>query len=794
MLVPFSRSSFIKKAVLLALLSLEILWNFQAKGLFGQNSFEAGIQQKERIAYSQALETFRKQRLSPDYQRSTFALELENEMVEVFLALAEFDSAKVHLGYPIGWEKVDVSKNKKTFCQRYYLSAQAALQRKDYPEGSSLLALTDSLAQLYAPKLLPKVQLRYVRLDIATGKFGSARKRLEKLEKGLESYDPVLKADFHFEKGFYNQLYKRFDISVGELGKALDLYQENLHPLHPKIALSHTFLSYTYRGKYELKKSIHSIREALRIQEQVLGFKHPHLATTYYYYATTLNMIGDYPSAARYNEEAIRVYRQAMGEKGYSLANYYSSLGYAKRGMNQPEEAENAYRKALEYYLGPPVFRQIDKSYYNYSVTLFYNEKFAEGLKYLNKAYEVRKAAHGEDSPLLLNIYEEYGEAYMQADKWKEAKRYFEKCLKIEEKNPQKLPTRMAAFKSSIGKIERNLEHPRTALKYQEEALAELGFNLSASSRDELDIIGTGRPGLVAGIFHEIALLLEELGNLDGELELKQRALEIYKQSDHFIDQRRLSFFSEEAKLNLAGKTREIFEKGISLAYDLYRESGDKKYLETALYFSGKSKSLLLLLGLKESFALQSSGIPETLTQREWELELELANLKTERYDVSQKDSVNTEQLVEIEQKLFHAERARDSLINTLEKDFPDYHALKYELALPSVAELQNRIPSEMKVLDYFWGEEAMFIFSLDKSSLEGYKVELRDSVLLNKINEFRTRVFTPFMGEHDADFIRERNEFAALSYGLRKDLLPEALIDDLQGFARLKIIPDGAL
>ena len=549
----------VKKAIIIAFLSLEILWNFQAKGLLGQNELQPAIQQKESVAYVQALNSFRNVRETQAYQQLDLGFKLENEMVEIFLAQAEFDSAQTHLSFPKGWEKMEAKGREADLCQRYYLHAQLALQKKDYKEGGFYLAITDSLAKKYAPELLPKIQLRYVRLDIATGKFGSAGDRLEDLEKGIDSYDPVLKADFHFEKGFYHQLYKRFDISVEELGKALDLYQEHLAALHPKIGLTHTFLSYTYRGKYELKKSIHSIREALKIQEQVLGFKHPHLATTYYYYATTLNMIGDYPSAARYNEEAIRVYKQAMGEKGFSLGNYYSSLGYAQRGMNQPEAAENAYRKALDYYLGPPVFRQIDKSYYNYSVTLFYNKKFNKGLKYLNKAYEVRKKAHGEDSPLLLNIYEEYGMAYLESDKWKEARAYFDKCIKIEEANPQKLETRLAVYKSAIGEIERKQKHPRTALKFQQEALGHLGYDLAASSQDELDIIGTGRPDLILDIFLEMAQLLVELSDLDADESLKEQALQSYMQCDHFIDQRRLSFFSEEAKLSLASKAREIF-------------------------------------------------------------------------------------------------------------------------------------------------------------------------------------------------------------------------------------------
>lgn len=791
---PFSRTVVFKKAFLLALFTLEILWSFQGKGLFGQNELESAIQQKEDIAYAKALDSFRKLRQTPAYQEFDFALQLENEMLEIFLTLAEFDSAQFHLNYPKNWEARKVEDATEALCNRYHLRAQFFLLKKEYKKGQLYLEEVDSIFQLYKPEQIAKIRLRKVRLDIATGKFGSAGERLKELELGLETYHPLLKADFHFEKGFYHQLYKRFDISVKELGKALDLYGENLSPLHPKIGLTHTFLSYTYRGKYELKKSLQSIRAALKIQEQVLGFKHPHLATTYYYYATSLNMIGDYPSSAKYNTEAIRVYKQAMGDAGNSLGNYYASLGYAKRGMNQMEEAEDAYRRALDYYLAPPVFRQIDMPYYNYSITLLKNKKFAQALDYLNKAFEVRKERHGENSPLLLNIYEEYGAAYMGSDKWKEARRYYEKCLEIEEVNPQKLETRIAAYKNSIGEIERILEHPRTALTYQEEALAHLGYDMSAESMDELDIIGTGRPDLVSDIFLEIAQLLRELAEKDKEEGLKEQALQIYKQCDYFIDQRRLSFFSEEAKLSLAGKAREIFEKGISLAYELYEETGEKEYLETALYFSGKSKSLLLLLGLKESFALQSSGIPEHLTQREWELELELANLKTERYELNQSRDENREKLEEIEQKLFQAERARDSLINTLEKNFPDYHALKYELALPSVAEIQTRIPANMKVLDYFWGEGGMYIFSLDQKELNGYKLEVKDSSLLDKINEFRMRVFNPFMGEHDADFIRERNEFAALSYGLRRELLPEELINELAGFNRLKVIPDGAL
>ena len=230
MLKPFSSTYLVKKAIILALFTLEILWNFQGNGLFGQSELQSAIEQKESISYPQALNSFRKLRASDAYKDPDFALKLENEMLEIFLALAEFDSVRKHLAYPAGWEDLDIVGREGLICQRYYWHAQFALQKKDYVDGSYYLNLTDSLAKVHFPSLLPKLKLRNVRLDIATGKFRSAGERLEALEEELESYDPVLKADFHFEKGFYHQLYKRFDISVVELGKALDLYQENLSP------------------------------------------------------------------------------------------------------------------------------------------------------------------------------------------------------------------------------------------------------------------------------------------------------------------------------------------------------------------------------------------------------------------------------------------------------------------------------------------------------------------------------------------------------------------------------------
>jgi len=400
----------------------------------GQSLLEQALAKKESVAYPMALQLLRKAKAKAETPGTDVRtqLEINHEFADIFLTLAAFDSAAHYLEIPAHWEDLDLQQFGLQLTQRYYLLARWAMGQKNYSLGESYIQKTESLFPDLRPGLFPDIQLKRVRLEIALGKYSDARNRLDSLGKKVDDFSIRQKGDYYFEKGFYHQLYKKFDRSLEALLKAEAYYGSSLAPMHPSIGLTHTFLSYTYRGQYKLKESISSIKKALNIQEQILGFRHPHLATTYYYYATTLNMVGDFASAAKYTEQAIRVYKNSLGDKGFSIGNYYSSLGYAKRGMNQFVEAEDAYKQALKYYLGPPVFPQIDKPYYNYSLTLLANKNYEEGLVYLNKALEARSKKYGEKHPLLLNIYRAFGACYTSLGQYAKAHKYFELCLEVD--------------------------------------------------------------------------------------------------------------------------------------------------------------------------------------------------------------------------------------------------------------------------------------------------------------------------------------------------------------------------
>jgi len=333
------------------------------------------------------------------------------------------------------------------------------------------------------------------------------------------------------------------------------------------------------------------------------------------------------------------------------------------------------------------------------------------------------------------------------------------------------------------------------AFDFQLLALKAMDLDLSAEKLDNLDITAHGRPSLLMDIFLEVGIDLTALAEKSkNPFAEKERALQVYLQCDHFIDERRLSFLSEETRLSLAGTARSIYEKGIELAFDLYQGKNDSSYLETAFYFSGKSKSLLLLLGLKESFALHSAGIPQALMDREWELELKIANKKSERYQLRLQTSTGQEEKgATLDQELFHLEKSKDSLLSILEHSYPDYFQLKYDLGLPSVQDLQGRLPENMNLVDYFWGENDLYIFFLDKDKIEGHRSSGVDS-LKRKLSLFKELINSPWTDKEGADIERNRKQFTDLSHFLYKKLLGPVNFSTTEGLQRLKIVADGGL
>jgi CHAT domain-containing protein len=122
-----------------------------------------------------------------------------------------------------------------------------------------------------------------------------------------------------------------------------------------------------------------------------------------------------------------------------------------------------------------------------------------------------------------------------------------------------------------------------------------------------------------------------------------------------------------------------------------------KYYREQCFYFAEKSKSAVLLGAISDTNAKSFAGVPEDLLQEENSLKAALALVSQK---LAQKPTEEEEKY--LRETAFHLNQSYQSFVQNLEKQYPEYFNLKYNVASPSIADIQTRLDAKTAVISYF--------------------------------------------------------------------------------------------
>ncbi len=173
-------------------------------------------------------------------------------------------------------------------------------------------------------------------------------------------------------------------------------------------------------------------------------------------------------------------------------------------------------------------------------------------------------------------------------------------------------------------------------------------------------------------------------------------------------------------------------------------------------------------------------------------LKFERGNLQKKRLNLQQ-SGVSTEdrRIVRIIDRLFDVNRTYDSLLQVLERDYPDYYDLKYTTSVISVAEVQQELGDDQALLEYLIGDTSLFVFVVKPDTYLVKKIP-RDSLLDEQVLAFTEALQgCPDALAGDCDPIAQRDLRRELGHGLYQQLI--APVEDLLP-ERLVIVPDGEL
>jgi len=238
--------------------------------------------------------------------------------------------------------------------------------------------------------------------------------------------------------------------------------------------------------------------------------------------------------------------------------------------------------------------------------------------------------------------------------------------------------------------------------------------------------------------------------------------------------------FSDEAdKLRTLVKSNEWVLRGFAV-------SDKKTQLEKAFAFAEQSKSVLLLDAALTKQAYSFGYLPDSLIQKEKELQQ-----KRTKYHAA---------ILEV-----HSKTEKDSLVSLLGKkkveikDFKDlietslhkYAALKYKNKDAQTNEVQLLLDDKTALLEYVIGDSILYIFYLDKKQLLLFEKPIPNSILKNSIKMLHRAL-------NDYELIKDSpdkayQDFTKNASWCYENLLKEPL-SKAQGISQLIIIPDGEL
>ena len=498
---------------------------------------------------------------------------------------------------------------------------------------------------------------------------------------------------------------------------------------------------YNQFGDYH--KAAEFFEMALNIQKKA----HPEDELTHELYYNNLipvfKDLGDYPQALSYGKLLLNLYDSHSSKiSPDKFISTYNNLASTYSMMGENDSALFLLRKALR--LKSATTELYEKTSHNLGFVFKEKKDWDQAIHYLNESIEWNKTKRGIYHPDIANAYRQLGVIYTEKDEYSQALLFFQKAFQ----------TLASHFSEDDFRANPSLDS------------VSAGIELLQTFRDKA----------------------HTLGLVDSSLESKQIAHATRMLAVEQMDRLRMSYVSDSKHL-LAKKYLPMFEEGIADALFLFQKTGEERFRNDAFYLAEKSKSMILLEAVQESQARIHTQIPDSILQKEIQINLALGSFQQQIFEEKRKEAhADNLKIARWKQKVFDLKRSREQLIEYLEKAFPRYYELKYETQIASLGEIQRFLEEEDKeLITFFLGRKQMYFFHLTPEDVSiseeilfpdfekdfmAFLVDIQD---YNKVMEGGIR----FMKDYENQAMSWFEFFLKKAYPFQRDLI---------------IVPDGLL
>lgn len=658
------------------------------------------------------------------------------------------------------------SQEESTFIQQRIDSAEVIRKKGNLNQAIQLLetTLAQSLAEIESTDI--KLAILYHKLGVYYYRYGDLAPAETNTQKAIQirlatigaQNAPIARA--YFLLGAINRGQGKIILAKRNVATAISAMEGSLETLPNKAdstRLGNMYVEYMLINRREKDYSNALIywNKAFQLFESKSSGLNYQIANLYRLKGILYDVQEQYAKAQENFLLSNSIFDQLEGNWEAPRAGNFYNLAISYRKSGALRDAKRFFQRALKTYEN--IYEKKQRPYYlqeivkiNSSMVKLYdllddnqklNYHFENGLKEAQKAYQTRY------HPVIAELYQHRGAAQLKKQDYLEAMKTFQTAVK----------SLVPSFKPDDPFQNPNLS--KAVLPNKAELLQLFQYKAQALS----------------GLYKE-----------EKQVQYLGFAFQTYRSIDTLITQIRQGFQAPGSRYLLQEKAVTSYEQAISTALQLYTVHEEVDYLEAAYYFSAKNKALVLLEGLQDEQAKKFGGIPSPLLEQENQLKKNSYDLQVAIYEAQQDQKDSLQQI--LQDSLFEVRRAYTKLIDRFEKEFPSYYELKYQYTRPiEVKELQQSIPDQTLLVEYFIGEKTIFIFTISSTGLKSYTFTKPDNF---------NALCIDFRKASDGSLPNSRTTHLELGYLLFDQLLAKPLANEEENnpIDRLIIIPDDVL
>ncbi len=498
---------------------------------------------------------------------------------------------------------------------------------------------------------------------------------------------------------------------------------------------------------------------------------------------------GDFNRAWDYLNEARRLYESFPETYPFDLVLVQANIGKALLRQKEFSKAIFWFQKALNLLKKQPAgYFEADPSLYSYASDLnleignayIGQMEYDKALDYLLqslKTEETHQIKH-----ILPYTLHSLSTVYSEKKQFDKAEAYLIRAMKlVDSKDPY-----YGRLCFVMGILSRKKNQLESSLKWQQKSL----WRLAAAEAPANDFLANPTLMGASSYFQVMQTLIEKgktlrlLADRASNPALQKNALATYQLAITVLDTMR-NIYQEDSKQFWNDEVRPVLENAIDLALILHQSTSEEQYLAQAFSYSEKGKAYLLAEALRESAAKQKAGIPMELLEEEKQLKIDIAFYKGKIFEATQNASTDKAKISLWESEIHLRFRQEEALKAKLEASYPEYFQVKYRQSTPSMADIQQALPENTGMLEYFEGDSVTYAFYIDRHHAKAVRCGAVRSLL-------------PLLAEMHGDSLGEVafsaeffNKFTTNAADLYQNLVAPVLRNIP---AQLIVIPDGQL